>query len=80
MTDFITINHITELKEGDNVKCSVRFESLKYYDDNYDSSGVIIKLGETFTSTYVMNRDNEKVVLSTYDPDTRGVYVFIMKQ
>ena len=80
MTDYVAINNINELKEGDTVKCSVRFESLKYFDNNYDSNGVIIKLGDTFTSTYVMNRDNEKVVLSTYEPETRGVFVFIMKQ
>jgi hypothetical protein len=70
------INTIDELKLGDRVKSNVFTWSQKwmipgYEEYNMTKIGTIVRLGESFFDTYIIDDENKEILLAV-DPGSSG--------
>ena len=70
------INNIEELKVGDRVRSNVFTNSQKwiipgYEEYNMTKIGTIVRLGESFFDTYIIDDENKEMVLAV-DPGSSG--------
>ena len=70
------INTIEELKVGDRVRSNVFTNSQKWIIPGYEQYnmtkiGTIVRLGESFFDTYIIDDENKEMVLAV-DPGSSG--------